>query len=93
MGIIALILLVALLIPIIGIVIDSPIGRALARRLEGPEPTNASFADLARKVEALEADVDDLTRSVQALQEENQFLQRLLEDGAHRPSLPKPPGA
>jgi len=93
MGIIALILLVALLIPIIGIVIDSPVGRALARRLEGPETTNATLAELVRRVEVLEADVDDLTRSVQALQEENQFLQRLLEDGAHRPSLPKPPGA
>ena len=37
MAVIGLILLVALLIPIMGIVIDSPIGRALARRLEGPE--------------------------------------------------------
>ena len=36
MSVIALILLVALLIPILGIVVDSPIGRALARRLEGP---------------------------------------------------------
>ena len=37
MSVIALILLVALLIPIMGIVVDSPIGRALARRLEGPQ--------------------------------------------------------
>ena len=36
MSVIALFLLVALLIPILGIVVDSPIGRALARRLEGP---------------------------------------------------------
>jgi hypothetical protein len=35
MSVIALFLLVALLIPILGIVVDSPIGRALARRLEG----------------------------------------------------------
>lgn len=83
-------LLVALLIPIIGIVIDSPIGRAIARRVEGPEQVPSSVADLARKVEALEGEVDDLQRNVQALQEENQFLQRLLEENP-RSSLPRPP--
>lgn len=86
-----IILLVALLIPIMGIVIDSPIGKALARRLEGPEPTPIGVAELARKVEQLETDLDDLQQSVRALQEENQFLQRLLEDHPGRPSLPPPP--
>ena len=90
MSIIALILLVALLIPIIGIVVDSPIGRALARRLEGPQATPPALADLAKKVELLEAEVDDLMRSVQALQDENAFLQRLLEDQPQRPTLPPP---
>ena len=89
MSFIALILLVALLIPIIGILIDSPIGRALARRLEGPDRTPPAIADLARKVELLESEVDDLSRAVQNLQEENQFLQRLLEDAPNR-SLPPP---
>jgi uncharacterized SAM-binding protein YcdF (DUF218 family) len=90
MSIIALILLVALLIPIMGIVVDSPIGRALARRLEGPQATPPALADLAKKVELLEAEVDDLMRSVQALQDENAFLQRLLEDQPQRPILPPP---
>lgn len=85
-----ILLLVALLIPIVGIVIDSPIGKAIARRMEGPEQVPAGLADLTRKVEALETDVDDLQRSVQLLQEENQFLQRLLEENP-RPSLPPPP--
>lgn len=88
---IALILLVALLIPILGIVVDSPIGRAIARRLEGAEQVPVALADLARKVELLESEVDDLNRAVANLQEENQFLQRLLEDGPQRPTLP--PGA
>ena len=88
MSIIALILLVALLIPIMGIVVDSPIGRALARRLEGPQASPPAVAELAKKVELLEADVDDLMRSVQALQDENAFLQRLLEDPSQRPTLP-----
>lgn len=90
MSIIALILLVALLIPIMGIVVDSPIGRALARRLEGPQATPPALADLAKKVELLEAEVDDLMRSVQTLQDENAFLQRLLEDPAPRSTLPPP---
>lgn len=90
MSVIALILLVALLIPIIGIVVDSPIGRALARRLEGPQEIPPALSELAKKVDLLEAEVDDLTRSVQALQDENVFLQRLLEDAPQRVTLPPP---
>jgi hypothetical protein len=88
MSLIALILLVALLIPIMGIVVDSPIGRALARRLEGPQETPPGIAELAKKVDLLEAEVDDLTRSVQSLQDENAFLQRLLADPSSRSTLP-----
>lgn len=90
MSLIVLVLLFALMIPIIGIVIDSPIGRALARRLEGPQETPPALAELAKKVELLEAEVDDLARSVQTLQDENAFLQRLLEDPAQRITLPPP---
>jgi hypothetical protein len=90
MSVIALILLVALLIPIMGIVIDSPIGRALARRLEGPAQATPALLDLAKKVELLEAEVDDLARSVQTLQDENAFLQRLLDPPTQRSTLPPP---
>jgi uncharacterized SAM-binding protein YcdF (DUF218 family) len=89
LALIGLILLVALMIPIFGIVVDSPIGRAIARRLEGPElavPPN--LAELAKKVELLEGEVDDLNRAVESLREENQFLQRLLEESPTRPTLP-----
>jgi len=89
MSVIALILIVALLIPIMGIVVDSPIGRALARRLEGPQQTPPVLSDLAKRVELLEAEVDDLARSIQTLQDENAFLQRLLED-PQRATLPPP---
>ena len=88
-ALIGIIMLVALMIPIFGILVDSPIGRAIARRLEGPEQTiPANLSDLARKVELLESEVDDLTRAVESLKEENQFFQKLLEDQASRPSLP-----
>ena len=90
MSVIVLLVLVALLIPILGIVVDSPIGRAVARRLEGPQEIPPALTELAKKIELLEADVDDLTRSVQALQEENVFLQRLLGDPTQRVTLPPP---
>ena len=93
MSVIALFLLVALLIPILGIVVDSPIGRALARRLEGPQETPPDVATLAKRVELLEAEVDDLNRSVQSLQDEATFLQRLLADPSSRPTLPPHPGS
>lgn len=38
MYLVGAILLPALIIPIMGIMIDSPIGRAIARRLEEPHP-------------------------------------------------------
>lgn len=91
MSIIALILLVALLIPIMGIVVDSPIGRALARRLEGPQAAPPGLAELAKKVDLLEAEVDDLARGMQTLQDENAFLHRLLES-PQRTTLPPPAG-
>ena len=91
MYLIGLILLVALLIPIIGIVIDSPIGRAIARRVEGPDAIPQDVQDLGKKVELLELEVDDLNRSVDQLKEENAFIQRLLEDPAARRTLPPPP--
>ena len=91
MGFIGLILLVALLIPIIGIVIDSPIGRAIARRLEGPDTVPQDMQDLGKKVDLLELEVDDLNRAVDQLKEENAFMQRLLENPSDKPTLPPPP--
>jgi len=85
---IGLILLVALLIPIIGIVIDSPIGRAIARRLEGPQALPPDLEQLAKKVDLLESEVDDLNRSVDQLKDENAFLQSLLENPPERQALP-----
>lgn len=84
MWIVGIILLIALLFPIIGIIVDSPIGRALARRLEGPEQATPELAALAKKVDLLESEVDDLTRNVESLKEDNAFLTRLIEDAPAR---------
>jgi hypothetical protein len=88
MGWIGLILLVAVMVPVLTILLDSPIGRAIARRMEGPEDTPPGVLEIAKRVELLESEVDDLTRAVEGLKDENAFLQRLLEDTASRPSLP-----
>jgi hypothetical protein len=92
MWVIVLFLAIALLVPTMAILVDSPIGRAIARRLEGPQETPPALADLAKKVDLLEAEVDDLVRSVQSLQDENTFLQRLLADSPQRSTLPPPSG-
>ena len=83
-----LIIFVALLIPVAVVLVDSPIGRALARRLEGPAYAPPDLVSLAKRVELLETEVDELGRAVGALREENLFLQKLLEAAPTRPTLP-----
>ena len=85
MWVLAVILIVALLIPVAAILVDSPLGKSVARRMEsrtdgaggGPTP---EVRDMQRKVELLETEVEDLNRSVAGMREELQFMQRLLED-------------
>jgi len=89
MGLIEIVLLVVLIIPIFAIFIGSPLGRALARRIEGQHAPPPELIELSKKVELLESELEDLSRGVDTLREENQFLQRLLEDGTSRP--PPPP--
>jgi len=96
MMILALILVVALMIPITAILVDSPLGRSIARRLEGRGDEGSggggsrgggeSLRDLQHKVDALESDVEELNRSLSATREELQFLQRLLEKPKRQPN-------
>jgi len=81
MWIFVIVLVIALMIPITAILLDSPLGRSMARRLEGQGEGGAGgVRELERRVEALETDISDLTRSVSGMREEIQFVQRLLED-------------
>jgi len=86
MWVLAVILLVALMIPIAAILVDSPLGRSVARRLEGQGEGASEVKVLERRIEALESDIEDLTRSVSGMHDELQFVQRLLEDPKKKPS-------
>ncbi len=84
---IVLLILVALMIPITAILVDSPLGRSVARRLEGGSAlSGGDVKQLQQKVEILEGEVEDLHRSVSGMRDELQFVQRLLE----KPKNPKP---
>jgi hypothetical protein len=91
MWLLAVILVVALMIPIAAILVDSPLGRSIARRLEGGTGQGSGAVpevrDLQRKVEVLETEIEDLNRSLAGMRDEIQFVQRLLED----PHRKKPP--
>jgi hypothetical protein len=81
MWVLAIILIVALLIPVAAILVDSPLGKSVARRMEGrAEGPPPELRDVQQKVELLETELEDLNRSVSGMREEIQFMQRLLED-------------
>ena len=88
MAVLEIVLLLVLLIPIFAILTDSPLGRALAHRVAGEKTAPPELTELSQRVELLAGEVDDLTRAVETLKEENQFVQRLLEEGGGRPPLP-----
>jgi len=90
MWVFAIILIVALMIPVAAILVDSPLGRSVARRLEGgtgagPAP---ELRDLQRKVEVLETELEDLHRTLAGMRDEMQFVQRLLEDPHRKKPTP-----
>src|SRR5687767_2054390 len=76
MNLILIVLLVALLIPLAAVILDSQVGRALAARLEGRDVDSPS----ERRLAALEGEIDRLSRELQRLDEESAFIHRLLEE-------------
>jgi len=75
LALVLVVLLVALMIPLTAVVLDSQVGRAIAARLE----KDRDGGTLPGRVAALEGEVDRLNQLVQQLDEESTFLHKLLE--------------
>ena len=88
---VSLILLLVVLIPLMAILLDSQVGRALASRLErrgldGPPDL------MAERMAFLEGEVERLTTEIVRLDEESQFLHKLLAERQADPGAALPPG-
>src|SRR5690606_6469535 len=75
-----------LMIPLVAAVLDSPLGRALAARVE--RRGLAGEEGLGTRGAALEAETERLSTEVQRLQEESEILRRLLEGRRPANQLP-----
>lgn len=78
------VVLLLMMIPLTAIVLDSELGRALARRL-GSAETNA---ESEVRMKRLEKEVQYLSETVQSLQDESRFIRDLLEKPKPQESLP-----
>lgn len=86
-----LILVLVIMIPLLAIVLDSQVGRALASRLERRGLGESS--DLtAERIAFLEGEVERLTSEISRLDEETQFLEKLLESRPTEEEAALPPG-
>jgi hypothetical protein len=85
---IPLIFFLVLLIPILAIVLDSPLGRALAGRMERRGLPPGADDVISERLSYLEGEVERLTTEVLRLEEEGQFLNKLLTDRPASEALP-----
>jgi hypothetical protein len=75
MLVLSVVLVGALVVVLAAILVDSPLGRSWARRLEGP-----SQAAGGPELQALQQKVEVLEGEVAELRDELQFVNKLLED-------------
>ena len=83
-----MIFLLVLLIPILAIVLDSPMGRALAGRMERRGLSSGGEDATSERLSYLEGEVERLTTEMRKLEEESQFLNQLLTDRPDSRVLP-----
>lgn len=81
----ATILGMIVLIPVLAILIDSPLSEALARRIASKEGEPASA-----RLDTLENEVQYLTQAVESLRDEAQFVRSLVEGREEERVLPAP---
>ena len=74
----AVIIGLVLMIPILAIVLDSPVGQAMAARISGGDREDGD-PELGSRIEQIEAEMKYLGESVESLREEAEFVRRLIE--------------
>lgn len=79
--------IIALMIPILAIVLDSKLGKAIASRFERKNMPGGDRAAQER-LAFLEGEVERLGREVERLDEEGRFMQKLLAHRQESPALP-----
>jgi hypothetical protein len=87
LALVLIVLLVALMIPLTAVILDSQVGRAIAGRLE----KDREGGTLPGRMNALEGEVERLNLLVQRLDEESAFLHKLL-DSKRESEARLPPG-
>lgn len=85
-----LILVLVVLIPLLAIVLDSQVGRALASRLEGRQLGGQDLT--AERIAFLEGEVERLGQEISRLDEESAFLHKLLSERHPEEGAALPPG-
>jgi hypothetical protein len=86
-----LILVLVVLIPLLAIVLDSQVGRALASRLER-RGLDAPADLTAERIAYLEGEVERLSSELMRLDEESQFVHELLTERREAEGASLPPG-
>ncbi|MEE8549747.1 MAG: hypothetical protein V3T08_00660 [Gemmatimonadota bacterium] len=84
MWMIGIVIVLVLMIPLTAIVLDSELGRALARRVGSGE----AAGDEDKRLRLVEEEVRYLSEAVQSLQEEARFVRELLENRESEKALP-----
>jgi uncharacterized small protein (DUF1192 family) len=76
-----IIILLVLMIPLLAILLDSHLGKALAARIER-RPLTSGEEITQERIALLEGEVERLGSELSRLEEESQFLHRLLTERA-----------
>lgn len=86
-----LILVLVVLIPLLAIVLDSQVGKALAARLER-RGLNAPGDVTAERIAYLEGEVERLSSEIERLDEQSEFVTKLLTERPPEQEAALPPG-
>jgi len=73
------------LIPVLAIVIDSPLSEAFARRIASRDAPGANA-----RLDTIEKEIEYLTQTVESLQDETAFVRALIEGHEDPVALPGP---